>query len=120
MRDIVAHAKDEPAIYGMVALIGCWQHRAALALIGMILAKPSNVRLVEMILGMLPPSHGGARSATLSMSQEVLAGRIGVSRQQLNTLLGGLKRRGFIDTSYGQIHVFDRAALASLATTKDP
>jgi CRP-like cAMP-binding protein len=38
---------------------------------------------------------GDVRLVSYPMSQAVLAGRIGVSRQQRNTLLGGLKRRGY-------------------------
>jgi CRP-like cAMP-binding protein len=116
MHDIVAYAGVNPAIYGEVALIGCQHQRAALSFIETMLAKPTKARLAEMILDMAAPEPGQpAGNLVLPISQEDLAGRIGISRQHLNSLLSDLKRSGGISTSYGRIHVHDSRALLAAA-----
>nr|WP_223262890.1 Crp/Fnr family transcriptional regulator [Sphingobium sp. SCG-1] len=115
LREIVAFSRDHPEIYGHVALIACEHQRAALSFIGAVLAKSSRARLAGMILGMA--SFGEAFDhPVLQITQEDLAGRVGVSRQHLGTLLSELKINGDIETSYGCIHVLNQQALADMAS----
>ncbi|WP_325542844.1 Crp/Fnr family transcriptional regulator [Sphingopyxis sp.] len=114
LRDIDAFAKTDAGIYGHVALIGCAHQRAALSYIGSMLAKPSRARLAEMILNMAS-REAGFDHPVLQISQEDLAGRVGMSRQHLGNLLSDLKAAGCIATSYGRIHILDQAALAAMA-----
>lgn len=114
LRDITDFAASRPDIYGHVALIGCEHQRAALSYIGSMLAKPSRARLAEMILNMA--SRGADLDhPVLQMSQEDLAGRLGMSRQHLGNLLSEMKAAGSIATSYGRIHILDWRALLAMA-----
>lgn len=114
LRDIAAFAARRPDIYGHVALIGCEHQRAALSYIGSILAKPSRARLAEMILNMASRTPDFDHPV-LQISQEDLAGRLGMSRQHLGNLLAEMKAAGSVATSYGRIHILDRRTLAAAA-----
>lgn len=114
LRDIVAFSGNHPEIHGQIALIGCAHQRTALSFIGTMLAKSGRARLAETILTMASRVPGSNRPV-LRISQEDLAGRIGVSRQHLGTLLSDLRAAGTITTSYGRIHLLDRQALIALA-----
>lgn len=114
LRDITAFAATHPDVHGHVALIGCEHQRAALSFIGTVLAKSGRARLADMILSMASQGTGNDRPV-LRISQEDLAGRVGVSRQHLGSLLAELKAKGSIATSYGGIHILDRQLLETLA-----
>lgn len=111
---IAAHAEGDPAFIGQVALIGCDHQRAALAYIGSMTGRPGRERMAGMILAMAGPDPRTPHPV-LQMSQEDLAGRVGLSRQHLGNLLSELKEGGVISLAYGRLEVLDPERLAQHA-----
>lgn len=111
MSAIAAHAESDPGFIGQVALIGCDHQRAALAYIGSMTGRPGRERVAGMILAMAAPDPR-APHPVLRMSQEDLAGRVGLSRQHLGNLLSELKDGGVIALGYGRMEVLDPERLA--------
>lgn len=111
MPAIAAHARSDPGFIGQVALIGCDHQRAALAHIGSMTGRPGRERVAGMILAMAAPDPRAPRPV-LRMSQEDLAGRIGLSRQHLGNLLSELKDSGIIALGYGRLEILDSERLA--------
>lgn len=108
---IAAHATNDPAFIAQVALIGCDHQRAALAYIGSMTGRSGRERVAEMILAMAAP-EARAPHPVLRMSQEDLAGRVGLSRQHLGNLLSELVNGGVIALGYGRMEVLDAEKLA--------
>jgi CRP/FNR family cyclic AMP-dependent transcriptional regulator len=61
----------------------------------------------------------GVSGPLVTISQEELAQRVGVTRQTVAKVLGGWRRLGWIITGRGRIMLVDRAALRRLASVGD-
>lgn len=111
MRAIDAYAREDPTIFRHIALISCGHQRAALRFIGATLSNPGRARVARAVLALLEAGGGD----TVAITQDDLAGRVGISRPHLNVLLADLRRIGGVATSYGRIRVVDRDALRAAA-----
>lgn len=103
--DIDALAAETPGLYRHIGALACHHQRASLRFIGAMLTAPPAGRIAA--LARIAASDG----ALLRMTQEDLAGLVGLSRQRLNTLLGQMERAGQIERGYGAIRILDARLL---------
>ncbi|WP_182911969.1 Crp/Fnr family transcriptional regulator [Sphingomonas cavernae] len=109
--DIDALAAEAPGFYRHVGTLSCRHQRASLRFIGALLTASPEDRILALARTAASPGDDGV--ATLRMTQEDMAGLVGLSRQHLNTLLGQMERGGRITRGYGVIRVLDRGAADS-------
>ncbi|MDZ5649087.1 Crp/Fnr family transcriptional regulator [Nitrospirillum sp. BR 11828] len=90
--------------------------RQATHYLGEVLALPTPQRTARL-LALLCRLEEGAESGPvlLPLSQEDLAGMLGLSRQTANRALGRLEAAGLVRRGYGGVEVRDRAALERFA-----
>ncbi|ASG23356.1 Crp/Fnr family transcriptional regulator [Nitrospirillum viridazoti CBAmc] len=90
--------------------------RQATHYLGEVLALPTPQRTARLLallcrLEEAPPDDTGCAPVLLPLSQEDLAGMLGLSRQTANRALGRLERAGLVRRGYGGIEVRDAGAL---------
>lgn len=111
-REVRRLADADPLLYRDVALLACRHQRTALSYIGAMLGRSLRARLSEILLLMAEPQDDeGEGALAVHISQEDLAGPVGVSRQRLNRHLGALEREGMIRKTYGRIVITDAEGL---------
>lgn len=104
--DIDALAAEAPGFYRHVGTLSCRHQRASLRFIGALLTASPEDRILA--LAHTAASRDDEGVATLRMTQEDIAGLVGLSRQHLNTLLAAMERDGRIARGYGVIRLLDR------------
>lgn len=99
--DIEALAAEAPGFYRHVGTLSCRHQRASLRFIGALLTASPAERVLALVQAAASPDETG--TPVLRMTQEDIAGLVGLSRQHLNTLLGAMEREGRIERRYGAI-----------------
>ncbi|MBB6252363.1 Crp/Fnr family transcriptional regulator [Nitrospirillum iridis] len=85
--------------------------RQATHYLGEVLALPTPQRAARLLALLCRLEEAGAGPCILPLSQDDLAGMLGLSRQTTNRALGRLERAGLVRLGYGGIQVPDGAAL---------
>lgn len=85
----------------------CTHQRTALAFVERALTAPPLARLAFLLNELAGRSGPPVPGAGLRLTQEELAGMVGLSRQSLAGLLARLRRDGLIATGYGEVTVLD-------------
>jgi CRP-like cAMP-binding protein len=85
---------------------------------GLMMSQTPTARIALLLLRSprSPPPRG---RPTLNLSQEDLAGMVGVSRQSVNKTLQRLQTQRMIELQYGRIIVIDEPRLARVAGRSD-
>lgn len=114
---------NNPAHYAPFVQILCERYRKALDHIVHTSGLPLTVRLAQRLAD-LGRGHGRKEKSglviDLRLSQEELAGSLGVSRQTINKALKDFERRGLIAVGYASATLLKPAALEKLARAEVP
>ncbi|MEA1674193.1 Crp/Fnr family transcriptional regulator [Nitrospirillum sp. BR 11163] len=85
--------------------------RQATHYLGEVLALPTPQRTARLLALLCRLEEAGSGPMLLPLSQEDLAGMLGLSRQTANRALGRLERAGLVRRGYGGIEVRDAGRL---------
>ena len=105
-------ARKAPGLYRDVGVLSCRHQRISLRWMGLMVSQSPPMRLAMLLLR--APRATPRGQPTLHMSQEDLAGMIGISRQSLNKTLKRLQAQRMIELQYGRIIVTDEEKLGAL------
>jgi CRP-like cAMP-binding protein len=112
-REVGKLTEADPGLFRHVALLCCAHQRAALARLELMTGYAAATRLIPS-LWELSRSSCTEASPVVRVSQEELAGVVGVTRQRLNRLLQPLVHDRLIQLDYGRITILDQRRFASL------
>lgn len=94
-------ANLHPEFWRDLALLSCVHQRASLRDTGRVRSESASARLARFLV-VAAKASGNSK---VGMTQDEIAGIIGISRQHLNKLLGRLELSGLVQTGYGEIRV---------------
>lgn len=110
-RETFLQALDRwPRLWMRVALAMAANHRNALNSIEQVLFEPAGRRLAQA-LGELAEQEADTSRWWVNLTQDELAGLIGVSRQSISASLREFQRRGLIRIEYRKVELLQRSCL---------
>ena len=118
LADFQKLAASAPALYRDLGILSCRHQRASLKYMGLMMSQTPPARIALLLLRS-PRSPAPRGRPTLHMSQEDLAGMVGVSRQSTNKTLKRLQAMRLIELQYGRIIVTDEARLKAVVQQAD-
>lgn len=110
MREIDLMIREDPQIYRDLTLLACLHQRASLKSISRAIGKPLRSRVANLLADLAHREPG----ATLAVTQEDIAERVGASRQSLSKILKAFEARGLIVLGYRNIRVLAREELRAI------
>jgi CRP-like cAMP-binding protein len=112
-----AIAAEHPGFDRALGALACMHQRTALAFVERALTAPADARLAFILTelaGRNGRQSGRGVEIELGLSQEDLAGMVGLSRQSLAKLLGRLRREGVLATRYAGLTILDPERLRQM------
>ncbi|HWQ87309.1 Crp/Fnr family transcriptional regulator [Brevundimonas sp.] len=112
-----AIAAAHPGFDRALGALACMHQRTALAFVEQALTASAEARLAFILTELA--GRNGRRTdrgleIDLRLSQEELAGMVGLSRQRLAALLGRLRREGVVATHYARLTILDPGRLQQM------
>ena len=114
LADFQKLAAAAPGLYRDLGILSCRHQRSSLKYMGLMMSQTPPARIALLLLRS-PRTPAPRGRPTLHMSQEDLAGMVGVSRQSVNKTLQRLQAMRVIELQYGRIIVTDEPRLAQVA-----
>lgn len=109
--------RTHPEALLALARLVCSRYRSALAWIEDANLRPLPARLARRVLALHSQAAREQRGG-MRLSQDELAGHLGVSRQSVNRLLKAWERSGHVRLSYGGMEILDPAVLVEIGRSK--